>query len=104
MVLYVSIFLLAASCAIAILTRTLPPRIYAGGTVLVWLAYVLYFQFEGHARLVAREAAEQSLTADPFVAGVLAYKDAIFDLRVSIFLVALTLFVLTLARRSTPSS
>lgn len=78
---------------------TLLPRICFAGSILVWTGYLLYFQFEGLARVAARHPPEHPLSENSYIVGVIAYKDALIDLRLSILVVVFALVVLTIGFR-----
>lgn len=99
MVLYVSLVFLILAVLVAAFTRTLLPRILFGSSILVWATYLLYFQFEGLARIVARRPPEHPLADNPYVVGVIAYKDALVELRFSIAVIILALVILMLVFR-----
>jgi hypothetical protein len=99
MLIYVSSAFLALAFLLAVFSRTLFPRICFGCSIFVWTAYLLYFQIEGLARVVARQPPQHPLSENPYVVGVIAYKDALIDLRLSILIVVLALVVLTLGLR-----
>lgn len=99
MILQVSLALLALAFVVAVFTRTLLPRVCIGTSLLVWAAYLLYFQFEGLARVVARQPPEHPLADNPYVIGVIAYKDALIELRLSIAIIVIAFTILAVIRR-----
>jgi hypothetical protein len=94
MVLYISLVFLVLAFLVAGFSRALFPRVCFGGFILVWVGYLLYFQFEGIARITALQPPEHPLSSDPYVIGVIAFKDALVDFRLSVFIIVIALIIL----------
>jgi hypothetical protein len=100
MIIYIAIGMLVLSTIVALKFRTIWVRAPLVLAIVVWATFLLYFNIEGIARLTSTQAANLSGFPNMFFAGIAAYKDALGDVRIALFLLVLALGVLALSSRS----
>lgn len=93
MSLYVSIAIMVIAIILCIKPSASTARIYFLFLVLGWGAFLLTFYMNALIRVAATQTGSSSST-DPFNAGILAYNDLLWDFRLSLGLLLISLAVL----------
>lgn len=64
--------------------------------VVLWAGFLLYFHMEGLARITSGHPGNTAGFSSLFVAGISAYKDALMETRVALFLSLCALAILSI--------
>jgi hypothetical protein len=100
MIIYIAIGMLVLSIIVSLKFRSIwvcAPLVLA---IVVWATFLLHVYIDGIARLTSTQAADLSRFPNMFIAGIAAYKEALGDVRIALFVLVLALGVLALGRRS----